>query len=196
MLYSNLVLSVVDGDLYYPKESNKYSVLFKSCNTTWKDNPMNTEGSTLCNEWNGGSLITSLSMSLYQYGYKWNNNDITPDILNQFMLSQNAYGNDNIINDPNVLSSISNTISFIGSYNSININDLKHYINEGYVIIAMAKRILTNNAYYNDISRYINIIGYSTTDNDVIIARDALLNQQRFSFENDISGDYWIWNFV
>eukprot|EP01084_Bolivina_argentea_P142478 250291_1 len=195
--FSNLVLSIIDSDLFYADEKRKFAPLYKQCNNTWRNDMMNTD--SLCNSWLGGSFVASLAMGLNTFGIILNKNEkIDPSSLNEWIIEQKGYNNSNELIDRAIIENINkDKIKYVGSFSELSLSELKTYINDTNIVIGQSMRHINQQQYkYNlNISRYVNFIGYSTQQFDTFIARDPFLYQMRFAYAN-ITGDFAIYSIL
>lgn len=202
--FSNAVLNVIDSDIFYPISKLKYITLYKQCNSSWRNDIMINDKFTLCNSWSTSSFITNIAMILNTNDIKISSNNkvekiITPSTLNQWIIEQNGYNQDNELIDKSLFVNIDKTkISYIGSFDDLSLEQFKIYLNSGSIIISNCIRHIDQKQYKykQNIERYVIITGYSLQDNDTLIGRDPFLSQMRFSYSNELVGDYSVYTIL
>ena len=68
---------------------------YAQCDKQWKDVKIGLSTSTICN---AGGLLCSAAMMLDEYGIKLDSKDPTPTELNKWLLENNGYGANNVVN--------------------------------------------------------------------------------------------------
>ncbi len=154
-------------------------------------NPLNTSV-TLCNDTIHGSLISSLSVGFNMHQIKINmgniEEDSNPSTLNNWIASNNGYMlNNQLIGGGAFVDNLdSSRITFIGvkTKEELDLQSLRDMVLGGSYLIV-------GNMLGRERERFVCLVGVGK--NDVLVGRDPLYGEMRFSYSQQLGDEIWVY---
>lgn len=159
---------------------NVYPV-FKQCDPRWANNPMGTNGQTICAV---GCLMNSISSALAGTNILIGSATVTPAVLNQWLRTHGGYVNGTSDLEESVVPSINPARISWPSDGMHTKNDLSFSTIVDYIDRATPRIVIAN---VMDGGHFVLVVGYRS-DNDTIVVNDSGFPRNTYSYSKDVVG--------